>query len=217
MGKWDEMYQNLQEVGLDVHEQLSGTKWLDRFILQVGDTTGKSLDLGCGLGADMLRCAALGYEPHGLDLESQAVEFVNETYGFASRHHNFGQPLPYPNEMFSLVLSRFALHYLYPTKAYALFREIHRVLKPSGKLLFAVNSKSHRELGLQYDYTDAIEVEPNVWRLPNDRDRTFLFYTPEIAKELAGDGWVWHYLEDEQFEHWSNIHKRAVVGFCEKL
>jgi hypothetical protein len=33
-------------------------------------------------------------------------------------------------------------------------------------------------LELQYDYTDAIEVEPNVWRLANDRDRTFLFYTP---------------------------------------
>ena len=80
MGKWEEMYQSLQEAGLDVDEQLAGTKWLDRFILQLGDTTGKSLDLGCGLGADMLRCAAWGYEPHGLDLERQAVEFVNGNY-----------------------------------------------------------------------------------------------------------------------------------------
>ena len=215
MGKWEEMYQSLQAEGIDVEQQLIGTKWLDRFIPKFGEVSGKSLDLGCGLGADMLRCAALGYEPYGVDLEKRAVEHVKEQYGFMAQQHNFGQSLPYPNETFALVVSRFALHYLRSDQARQLFREIYRVLEPSGKFLFVVNSQTHRELKLQYDYSDAIEIEPNVWRLPNDKDRTFLFYTPNIARDLVGSGWKWHHLEDERFEHW-NIAKRAVVGLCEK-
>ena len=70
---------------------------------------------------------------------------------------------------------------------------------------------------LQYDYTDATELEPQVWHLPNDKARTFLFYTPALAGELLGDGWQWHHLADEQFSHWDGIDKRAVIGLAEKI
>ncbi len=34
-------------------------------------------------------------------------------------------------------------------------------------------------------------------------------------KELLGQGWTWHYLQEEVFEHWS-IEKRVILGFAEK-
>jgi SAM-dependent methyltransferase len=216
MGKWEAIYQNLENRGVDVAEQLAGTTWLDRFIPYFNQTRGNMLDLGCGLGADMLRCAKLGYEPYGLDLEAQAVEFVAAQYGFYGQRHDFGDPLPFDDGMFSLVLSRFALHYLRPAQAQVLFGEIGRVLEPRGQLLFVVNSESHRRLGLQYDYTEATELEPHVWYLPNDKEHTFLFCTSELAKELVGEGWQWDYLEDEVFEHWDGIEKRAIIGFAQK-
>lgn len=217
MGKWQTLYQTLQAQGVEVATQLAGTTWLDRFLPRLGACSGPMLDLGCGLGADMLRCAQLGYQPHGLDLEPSAVDFVRTAYGFPTQQQDFGQPLPYADETFALVLSRFALHYLRPAAARQMFAEVWRVLQPSGKVLFAVNSETHRRLGLQYDYTGAIELEPQVWHLPNDKARTFLFYTPALAQELAGETWRWHYLQDEPFVHWDGIEKRAVIGLAEKI
>lgn len=217
MGKWQTIYRNLQVRGIDVEGQLAGAAWLDRFLPLLGRHTGAMLDLGCGLGADMLRCAQLGYLPYGLDLEQNAIDFVREQYGFAVQQHNFGQPLPYGDGTFSLVLSRFALHYLRPTEARKMFGEVWRVLQPGGKLLFVVNSETHRRLRLQYNYTEARELEPQVWHLPHDKARTFLFYTPELARELVGPGWQWRYLADEPFVHWDGIEKWAIVGLAEKI
>jgi len=82
MGKWQSIYQSLEAGGGGaLRAQLESAVWLDRFIPQLDEATGRMLDLGCGMGADMLRCAQLGYEPHGLDLEEVAVRFVSNDYG----------------------------------------------------------------------------------------------------------------------------------------
>jgi ubiquinone/menaquinone biosynthesis C-methylase UbiE len=168
MGKWQNIYQSLEAAGVDINKQLEGTSWLDRFIPSFPQQAGKMLDLGCGLGADMLRFSQLGFTPYGLDLEQKAVDFVQKTYGFTSQKHNFRQPLPFEDQTFSLVLSRLAVHYLNMAEAKKLFKDVQRVLQARGKLLFIVNSKRHLELGLQYNYTDALEVSPNFWHLPHD-------------------------------------------------
>jgi ubiquinone/menaquinone biosynthesis C-methylase UbiE len=110
MGKWQSIYESLEADGIDATTQLRGTAWLDRFISRLGDTTGKMLDLGCGMGADMLRCAQLGYQPHGLDLEERATQFITSRYGFSAQQHNLEDPLPFDDATFSFVLSRFAIH-----------------------------------------------------------------------------------------------------------
>lgn len=216
MGKWDRIYQRLQDSGLDVEKQLEGTAWMNRFIPSFNKEHGDMLDLGCGMGADMLRCSQLGFNPFGLDLEQKAVDFVNNTYGFETKQHDFSQPLPFDDEAFTLVLSRFALHYLNAEHAEAMFQEIKRILKPKGQLLFLVNSDTHRKMKLQYDYTNAQEIAPNFWNLPNDMNRTFLFYTTDLTQELLGQGWNWHYLEEEAFKHWG-IQKQVVINLSEKI
>jgi ubiquinone/menaquinone biosynthesis C-methylase UbiE len=150
-------------------------------------------------------------------LEEVAVRFVSTHYGFAAQQGDFSGPLPFDDATFSFVLSRFAIHYLRPCEARDCFKEVLRVLKPGGSFLFAVNSETHRRLGLQYNYSGAIELEPQVWRLPSDMDRTILFYTPELARMIAGPGWQWRYLADEAFQHWNGIDKRAVIGLAQKL
>ena len=215
MGKWKDIYQHLKSNGIDVETQLKGTQWMNQFISTFPIERGNVLDLGCGMGADMLRCSELGFVPHGLDLEQKAIDYIKETYHFEAHLHDFSQPLPYLDNSFSLVISRFALHYLNKDDAHKMFNEINRILKPKGQLLFVVNSDTHRRLGLQYDYSDSVEIEPNFWNLPNDMNRTFLFYTTEIAKELLGQDWHWHYLQDETFEHWG-IEKKVIIGFAER-
>lgn len=217
MGKWKDIYQKLLNDNIDIAEQLAGTAWIDKFVPYLNRVSGNMLDLGCGLGADMLRCAKLGFQPYGLDLEPQALKFLASQYGFDVCQFNFSQPLPFENESFSFVLSRFALHYLPPDEAQEMFSEVRRILKPNGLLLFVVNSQTHRQRKLQYDYSEAIEIEPHVWYLPHDKQRTFLFYNTSLARRLVGEGWQWHYLQEEEFTHWGEINKWAVIGLAENI
>jgi ubiquinone/menaquinone biosynthesis C-methylase UbiE len=55
---WDDIYRELETLGLDPDEERAGTAWLDPFWHLLGEPRGKMLDVGCGLGADMARFAA---------------------------------------------------------------------------------------------------------------------------------------------------------------
>ncbi|MDQ3315853.1 MAG: class I SAM-dependent methyltransferase [Actinomycetota bacterium] len=211
---WDDIYRELETSGLDPDEERAGTAWLDPFWHLLGEPRGKMLDVGCGLGADMARFAAEGWRPVGIDLEARATGFVGRTYGFPAYTADIRCPLPFDDETFNLASSRFAIHFLPPGGARDLFRELRRVLRPEGRLIFAVNSQEHRRLGLQYDYTDAFEREADYWHLPT-LDRTYLFYSTRLAKRLLGSGWRILHLGAEPFEHWG-IEKHAVLCVAEK-
>ena len=216
MAQWDTIYRRvLGQQALERAEQLAGTTWLDRFLPLLGDPAGEALDLGCGLGADMLRLEELGYAPSGLDASPIAVKHVRERWSLPAAIGDLTQPLPFDDERFRLVLSRCVVHLLPPASARQLFQEIRRVLEPGGRLLFIVNSEKHRQQGLQYDYRDAREVEPNYWEL-SAVGRSYLFYTPERAQELLGRGWEIEHLEEGEFWQWE-IEKVVVSGLARRV
>lgn len=219
---WDAIYHDLIARGMDPEAQRRGTSWLESVLALLPDertgvdgavapapSRGRSLDLGCGLGADMLRLEREGFTPVGLDAEPRAVDFVREKYGLETHRADFAAPLPFPDAHFRLVTSRFALHFLDESAAQYLFREVRRVLEPGGLLAFVVNSSEHRERGLQYDYDGAREVAPGCWHLPSI-GRTYRFYTPEMARATLGDGWDVLELHVGGFDHWG-IAKHALT------
>lgn len=172
------------------------------------------LDVGCGFGADMARFAEKGWSPVGIDLEPRATGFVERTYGFPAQTADIRRPLPFDVGAFAVASSRFAIHFLPPGEVRGLSRDLPRVLRAGGRLIFAVNSDERRRLGLQYDYAGASEREPHYWHLPS-LDRAYLFYTPRLARRLLGPGWRVLHLGDGPFEHWG-IEKRAVLCVTER-
>ena len=92
------------------------------------------LEVGCGMGTDLLQFARGGAKVTGVDLTPRSVE--------TSRHHLelFGQPgdfalsdaekLPFADESFEVAYSNGVLHHTPDTAAAV--REIHRVLQPGG-------------------------------------------------------------------------------------
>lgn len=92
------------------------------------------LEVGCGMGTDLLQFARGGAEVTGVDLTPRSVE--------TSRHHlelygqsgdfaiNDAESLPFGDEGFDVVYSNGVLHHT-PDTAGAV-REIHRVLRPGG-------------------------------------------------------------------------------------
>jgi ubiquinone/menaquinone biosynthesis C-methylase UbiE len=100
------------------------------------------LDLGCGQGYDLFRISELADQDSqfiGIDSIEGSVTKAREKYGCDSRmtiiHHDFSAGIPYGDNSFDLVISNNMLECI-PDKQH-LLREVHRVLKPDGQVIFA--------------------------------------------------------------------------------
>ncbi len=91
------------------------------------------LDVGCGRGYMLRWLQDWGYEVHGTQLSSAAVQFARESLGLTAIHHGDLLDAGYPGEWFDFIsLYHVFEHFPDPVEQ---LREFHRVLKP-GALLY---------------------------------------------------------------------------------
>ena len=92
------------------------------------------LEIGCGMGTDLLQFARGGSRCVGIDLTPRSVEITRHRFRLYDTAGSFmisdGEHLPFSNESFNLVYSNGVLHHT-PDTAGAI-REVHRVLRPGG-------------------------------------------------------------------------------------
>ena len=92
------------------------------------------LEIGCGMGTDLLQFARGGARVTGIDLTPRSIEISRQhllLYGTSGDFANADcEQLPFADESFDVVYSNGVLHHT-PDTAGAV-REIHRVLKPGG-------------------------------------------------------------------------------------
>jgi ubiquinone/menaquinone biosynthesis C-methylase UbiE len=97
----------------------------------------KVLEVGCGLGTDLLQFARGGAEVYAVDLTEKAAALARKRlglYGFeGSVSISDSESLPFPADSFDLVYSWGVIHHTPNTEAAA--REIMRVCKPGGQVL----------------------------------------------------------------------------------
>ncbi len=221
-GGWDEIYRDVLARGSDLDRERRNARWLDPVVALadagVPPLPRRALDLGCGLGGDLAYLSERGWDATGLEREPVAVAEVARRLGPAGVNAVCGDlrdPLPFADGTFGLIVSKLAIHALSEGEARALLREAHRVLVGGGLLAFVVNSRRHRELGLQYDYRGAVELEPGYWQIPSVQ-RRYLFYTPRLARDLLAGGWDVLEAEEGPLLHWT-IAKRVVRCLARRL
>jgi SAM-dependent methyltransferase len=92
------------------------------------------LEVGCGMGTDLLQFARGGALCTGVDLTPRSVEISSLHFGLYDLRADFvlgdGERLPFADESFDVVYSNGVLHHT-PDTARAV-RELHRVLRPRG-------------------------------------------------------------------------------------
>ena len=118
--------------------------WL-RKIISKEDVNGKKLlEVGCGMGADLLEFAKKGAICTGIDLTPNHVALAKKlfkTYGFSAKiTKGDAESLAFADNSFDCVYSHGVIHHT-PNTEQAL-TEIHRVLKPGGKALIMVYHKN---------------------------------------------------------------------------
>ena len=92
------------------------------------------LEIGCGMGTDLLQFARGGAHCTGIDLTPRSVEITRHRFRLYDAGGAFmisdGEHLPFRDERFDVVYSNGVLHHT-PDTAGAI-REVHRVLRPGG-------------------------------------------------------------------------------------
>ena len=92
------------------------------------------LEIGCGMGTDLLQFARGGARCVGVDLTPRSVEITRHRFALYDADGAFmiadGEQLPFASDSFDVVYSNGVLHHT-PDTAGAI-REVHRVLRPGG-------------------------------------------------------------------------------------
>ena len=108
--------------------------WMPR-VMGFDQFAGKRLlEVGCGMGTDLLQFARGGARVTGVDLTPRSIETSRKHLQLYGQTGDFAitdaETLPFAGESFDVVYSNGVLHHT-PDTAGAV-REVHRVLKPGG-------------------------------------------------------------------------------------
>ena len=102
------------------------------------------LEVGCGIGTDLVRFARAGARVTGLDLADTAIDLARKNFalnGLAPEalYVGNGEQLPFPNNSFDIVYAHGVIQYT--ANPAALIAEAHRVLRPGGTGIFMVYNR----------------------------------------------------------------------------
>jgi 2-polyprenyl-3-methyl-5-hydroxy-6-metoxy-1,4-benzoquinol methylase len=101
------------------------------------------LEVGCGVGIDLVRFAHAGALVTGVDLAQVSIELARQNFA----HHGLeadlqvmnGEALTFADDSFDVVYAHGVLQYT--ADAAQMVRELHRVLKPGGEAMVMVYNK----------------------------------------------------------------------------
>lgn len=129
------------------------------YFAQLQGSTGRLLEIGCGIGVDSIQLARCGFDVTAVDLTNTAIEVAQEHAQFRCQEINFqvgnSEQLDFDDESFDAVYSFGVLHHT-PSIDVAI-AEVRRVLKPGGTAHIMLYHKHsivnlvHRAFNLPYE------------------------------------------------------------------
>jgi ubiquinone/menaquinone biosynthesis C-methylase UbiE len=98
------------------------------------------LEIGVGLGTDLVQFAKAGARCHGIDITDRHIELAGRNFALRNLPVELKRcdatRIDYPDDCFDVVYSFGVIHHI--PDGHAVMREIRRVLKPGGKCLIAL-------------------------------------------------------------------------------
>ncbi len=119
---------------IERHRYTEYAPWMPRLMEFEKFRGARLLEIGCGMGTDLLQFSRGGARCVGVDLTPRSVEITRHRFRLYGADGAFmisdGEHLPFRNASFDVVYSNGVLHHT-PDTAGAI-REVHRVLRPGG-------------------------------------------------------------------------------------
>lgn len=178
---WDELF-----AGLAVVEPVAAEHWIERVLPDAAERaaiSGRVLELGCGLGYDTRWLVQAGGQVTALDGSAVALDrLASALPGPQYVQHCLPAPLPFPDASFDAVVAGLSLHYFTWDDTLSIMNEVHRVLRPGGLFVFAVNASNDVEFG----YGRGVEIEAGLFAFDGRRKR---FFSAADCRRLLATGW----------------------------
>lgn len=125
--------------------------------------SGRVLDIGTGQGGDAEYFRSLGYSVTATDFSDAALESAKSRFkGIDFLKLDTAEKFPFPNGSFDVVYSHMALHYFDAATTRKMFKEIHRLLKPTGIFATITNTMDDPEKEIDH----YAELEPGHYQDP---------------------------------------------------
>ena len=119
---------------IERHRYSEYAAWMPRLMEFDKFQGARLLEIGCGMGTDLLQFARGGARCVGIDLTPRSVEITRHRFRLYGADGRFmisdGEHLPFADNSFDVVYSNGVLHHT-PDTAGSI-REVHRVLRPGG-------------------------------------------------------------------------------------
>lgn len=142
--EWLGSYHNI-----DLYQQILG---------QLGVSSGKLLDIACGLGDLLALARSRGASPYGIDISRVALEKAKQAHPYIFLVEGDGEYLPWPDNFFDYITCIGSLeHFIHPEKG---AQEIARVLKPTG--LAAINLPNSHHIQAIYNVYKTGSILPEL-------------------------------------------------------
>jgi len=119
---------------IERHRYNEYAAWMPRLMGFEDFRGARLLEIGCGMGTDLLQFSRGGARCVGIDLTPRSIEITQHRFKLYGARGAFmisdGEHLPFCDESFDVVYSNGVLHHTPDTEE--AIREVHRVLRPSG-------------------------------------------------------------------------------------
>ena len=205
---WDELF-----AGLAVVEAAATEHWIERVLVDSGmraALAGDVLELGCGLGWDTRWLVQAGGRVTALDGSTAALARLAAALpGPQYVYHRLPAPLPFPAAAFDAVAAGLSLHYFSWRDTLAVMNEVHRVLRPGGLFVCAVNASGDAEFG----YGRGEEIEPGLFAFDGRRKR---FFSETDCRRLLASGWELLTLLPLEEQRYGRLKRMWAAAACAK-
>ena len=159
--------------------------------LSRASTTDLALDVACGPGIVACHFAPLVAHITGIDITPEMIrqaEKAQAAHKLTNMTWKIGPaaPLPFPDDAFSLVITRYSFHHF--QNPAAVVAEMLRVCRPGGRILIADVAQPTDKVAA-YDEIESLRDPSHVHALSREKF-SHLFLSPELEPAMFGQYWV---------------------------
>jgi SAM-dependent methyltransferase len=143
---WNDVFEDVRREG-SLYD--ANTHWLVPYVpMMRGQNVTRVLEIGCGSGSDTKVLVNEGFDVTATDFSTSALQLVREQLpDVPLLLHDVRDPFSFRDGSFDMVLASLSLHYFDDLTTRRIAREMKRLLRPRGLLLYRLNSTSDPTYG----------------------------------------------------------------------